>query len=80
MEHVPSDFRFGPSVNSANWIRSRQIWHPALHSAIQPTTSPHQMGAEISQVVKSDLETSTLEELLSNEKVSLMDFEDMNSI
>jgi len=38
------------------------------------------MGAEISQIVKSNLEGSTLEELLSNEKVSFMNFMDMNNI
>lgn len=38
------------------------------------------MGAEISQVVKSDLDGSTLEELLSNEKVSVVGFKVMNSI
>jgi hypothetical protein len=49
---------------------------PALHNST--TVSPHQMGAQISQIVKSHLENSTVEELLIEEKVSLIDFKDMN--
>ena len=38
------------------------------------------MGAELSQVVKSALDCLTLEELLSNEKVFVIDSDDMHSI
>ncbi|KAF2471346.1 uncharacterized protein BDR25DRAFT_354596 [Lindgomyces ingoldianus] len=39
---------------------------PNLHHST--TTSLHQMGAEVSEAVKSDLKDSTLKELLFDEK------------
>ena len=68
MEHVRFDDQLEPSVAGMFLHQfSANILAPSLYHS----TILHQMGAEVSQAVRSDLENSTLKGLLSDERVSL---------